>query len=267
MSEYVWTVITVGGAVKRSDLAKLKSVVEACAAENDSGYGSDYLPIGGEALHFEGEFNLGTLPEGCERVLQELGLFYRVWHGAGRGWQEGIHQWSPDNGWQGCAAIDGEPCRTFTELEKARDAGAPVGDVVWELLPFKQDIPPITIVEDVATDCQAAEVQLADMNREQLAAEYVRCIGYDPFADDPSRTESEVRTTLQEWRDAVAESRSAETAGPENGFMDAAAALQIVLDLARQNMADQHDMPHEYARQLVALNTVEDMAVNQLGDE
>lgn len=42
-----------------------------------------------------------------------------------------------------------------------------------------------------------------DPIKAHLAAEYVRCIGYDPFADDPSRTVEEVRQTLTEWCDAV----------------------------------------------------------------
>lgn len=41
---------------------------------------------------------------------------------------------------------------------------------------------------------------LSMMTRAGLAAEYVRCIGYDPFADDPATTDDEVRQTLAEWR-------------------------------------------------------------------
>jgi len=39
-----------------------------------------------------------------------------------------------------------------------------------------------------------------DMTREQLAAEYVELIGYDPFEDDPEITEEEVAQTLAEYK-------------------------------------------------------------------
>lgn len=43
-------------------------------------------------------------------------------------------------------------------------------------------------------------------------------------------------------------------------------ALQIVLDLAKQNVIDILDDDKEHARQMEAIDTVEDMAVNQFGD-
>lgn len=49
--------------------------------------------------------------------------------------------------------------------------------------------------------------------------------------------------------------------------MDLANALQIILDLAKQNVIDEDDQPEEHARQTEAINTVEDMAVNQFGDD
>lgn len=49
--------------------------------------------------------------------------------------------------------------------------------------------------------------------------------------------------------------------------MDIADALQIVIDLARQNLCDEKDMPEEHARQLEACDMVEDFAVNQCGDD
>jgi len=51
-----------------------------------------------------------------------------------------------------------------------------------------------------------------------------------------------------------------------NIVMDIKEALQIVLDLARQNIADQLDEPSHYAKQTEACDVVEDMAVNQFGD-
>jgi hypothetical protein len=50
-------------------------------------------------------------------------------------------------------------------------------------------------------------------------------------------------------------------------YMDIADALQIVLDLARQNIVDERDMPEEHHRQMLACGVVEDMAVNQFGDD
>lgn len=49
--------------------------------------------------------------------------------------------------------------------------------------------------------------------------------------------------------------------------MDTAEAFQVVLDLAKQNMCDQQDMPDEHARQQEAINQIEDLAVNHFGDD
>lgn len=49
--------------------------------------------------------------------------------------------------------------------------------------------------------------------------------------------------------------------------MDMAKAIQVVLELAKQNMIDVHEMPDEHAKQQEAIDTVEDFAVNQLGDD
>jgi hypothetical protein len=49
--------------------------------------------------------------------------------------------------------------------------------------------------------------------------------------------------------------------------MDMAEALQIVLDLARQNICDEKEIPQEYIRQIEACNMVEDLAVNEYGDD
>ncbi|QDH84156.1 hypothetical protein KMC56_gp18 [Achromobacter phage vB_AxyP_19-32_Axy12] len=48
--------------------------------------------------------------------------------------------------------------------------------------------------------------------------------------------------------------------------MDIADAFQIVIDLAKQNMAPT-DMSEERARQQEAINMIEDIAVNEYGDE
>ena len=50
-------------------------------------------------------------------------------------------------------------------------------------------------------------------------------------------------------------------------MMDIADALEIVLDLAKQNVIDDPDMKEERERQMEAIGIVEDMAVNQLGDD
>lgn len=47
---------------------------------------------------------------------------------------------------------------------------------------------------------------------------------------------------------------------------DIADAFQIVLDLAKQNVIDERDDPEEHARQIEAINTIEDIAVNEYGD-
>lgn len=43
-----------------------------------------------------------------------------------------------------------------------------------------------------------------EQQKQQLAAEYVELIGYDPFKDDPAITVDEVRETLREYHDACA---------------------------------------------------------------
>lgn len=56
--------------------------------------------------------------------------------------------------------------------------------------------------------------------------------------------------------------------------MDIKEALQIVLDLARENILDQKEVDQDpeilqpmVDRQKLACDTVEDMAVNQFGDD
>ncbi len=49
--------------------------------------------------------------------------------------------------------------------------------------------------------------------------------------------------------------------------MDLATAFQIVLDLARQNIIEERDNPEEHARQTAACDMIEDLAVNEYGDE
>lgn len=50
-------------------------------------------------------------------------------------------------------------------------------------------------------------------------------------------------------------------------FIPLADAFQIVLDLAKQNVIDIRDDSVEHARQMEAIETVEDFVVNQFGDE
>lgn len=50
-------------------------------------------------------------------------------------------------------------------------------------------------------------------------------------------------------------------------FIDAATAFEIVLDLARQNIIDRNENPEEHARQTEACNVIEDIAVNEYGDD
>lgn len=49
--------------------------------------------------------------------------------------------------------------------------------------------------------------------------------------------------------------------------MDIKEALQIVIDLAKQGVIDIRDDAVEHARQMEAIDTVEDMAVNKFGDD
>lgn len=49
--------------------------------------------------------------------------------------------------------------------------------------------------------------------------------------------------------------------------MDIADALQTTIELARQNIADQLDHPDEHKKQSEAVDMVEDLAVNQYGDD
>jgi hypothetical protein len=49
--------------------------------------------------------------------------------------------------------------------------------------------------------------------------------------------------------------------------MDIADALQTTIELARQNIADQLDHPDKHKEQTEAVDMVEDLAVNQYGDD
>ena len=49
--------------------------------------------------------------------------------------------------------------------------------------------------------------------------------------------------------------------------MDVATAFQIVLDLARQNIIDERENADEHHRQTEACNVIEDLAVNEHGDD
>jgi len=49
--------------------------------------------------------------------------------------------------------------------------------------------------------------------------------------------------------------------------LDTANALQVVIALARQNVIDEQDNPEEHARQVAACDIVEDLAVNEYGDD
>ena len=49
---------------------------------------------------------------------------------------------------------------------------------------------------------QRRETMNLEQQKQQLAAEYVDMIGYDPFEDDPAITVDEVRDTLREYHDA-----------------------------------------------------------------
>ncbi len=49
--------------------------------------------------------------------------------------------------------------------------------------------------------------------------------------------------------------------------MDLTEAFQIVLDLARQNIIDDQDLPEENARQVDACDIVEDFVTNNFGDD
>jgi hypothetical protein len=49
--------------------------------------------------------------------------------------------------------------------------------------------------------------------------------------------------------------------------MDIANAFQIVIDLATQNMADQLDHPNHHKQQEEAINMIEEIAVNEYGND
>lgn len=49
------------------------------------------------------------------------------------------------------------------------------------------------------TTAPKISAHFAAMSKDELAAEYVKLIGYDPFQDCPTITENEVRQTLTEF--------------------------------------------------------------------
>ncbi len=52
-----------------------------------------------------------------------------------------------------------------------------------------------------------------------------------------------------------------------DGFMKMGRAMNIVLELAQQNVADQLDDPAHYAEQNLAIDTVVDWVVNNLEED
>ena len=53
----------------------------------------------------------------------------------------------------------------------------------------------------------------------------------------------------------------------KNEFMKLGPALEIVLKLAKQNVADQLDHPKHHTKQESAINIVEDWATNNLDED
>lgn len=60
-------------------------------------------------------------------------------------------------------------------------------------------------IENCGGDADCIWFEPLQLIRQALAALYVECIGYNPFADDPAMTEQAVAQTLLEWMAAQSE--------------------------------------------------------------
>ncbi len=67
--------------------------------------------------------------------------------------------------------------------------------------------------------------------------------------------------------DTVATPPPASATDNKPGFVDAATAFQIVLDLARRGICDAASDRAKHIEQATAVNVIEDIAVNQYGDD
>jgi hypothetical protein len=149
MGEYVWTIITIGGRIKRRDLPKLQAIIEEYRGEQDSGYTDDFMPTGGEPVLMAGKVNYGAMDTKDEQALTDLNLSWRIHYDAcGGEWAGGIQQWTPEHGRADCLATEDEPVSTLQELRKSLAAGATLADVIAGLARFETDIPPLFIEED-----------------------------------------------------------------------------------------------------------------------
>ena len=83
--------------------------------------------------------------------------------------------------------------------------------------------------------------------------------GFDLTAGD-GESGSFAPRDLEEWFKPQTEETSAD-------FTDIADAFQTVIDLARQNVIDIRDDAAEHARQMEAIDIIEDFATNNLGDD
>ena len=150
MGEYVWTIISIGGRIKRRDLPKLQALIENYQGEDDAGYDDDtFLPIGGETVEMRGTVNYGDIGEANEKVLTDLGLAWRIHFDAcGGQWAGGVKQWTPEHGLIDTISTEDQPVATISEMQAALEAGATLADVIAGLARFETDIPPLVIEED-----------------------------------------------------------------------------------------------------------------------
>lgn len=119
MSEMVWTICTVGGKVKPSQLAPLKEFMEEIA-ETDDGTPEDAAADKAH-LVFQGMVNYGN-PEEFMEFCRDNDLPYHVSYAAAGGvFGSGIYYWQPgmDKPEECDANDDGEPCVRFWQIKKA----------------------------------------------------------------------------------------------------------------------------------------------------
>lgn len=149
MGEYVWTIITIGGRIKRRDLPKLQAIVEKYKGEQDSGYDDDFIPTGGDPVLMAGKVNFGSIHDDHWQVLTDLGLSTRIHYDAcGGEWAGGIEQWTPEYGKIETIATEDEPVVGLQALRRSMEEGATMADVIAGLARFETEIPPLVIEED-----------------------------------------------------------------------------------------------------------------------
>lgn len=152
MGDRVYAEFKIGGALKRSDIPKLQSILRNVAElpddEKNMGYTDDYMPIEGEAIFFCGEdYNYGTIGSDNIDALVAMGLEVCSKCAAGYDTAATIQVFGGEEGWAEIACDADGPVATLSWLKARAAEGKTAALLIEELEYFSRPWPPITIVE------------------------------------------------------------------------------------------------------------------------